>query len=136
MGTEFETKEPPTFEILAIGTAAIARVDVIKDNAIVYTAAPNQREVSMSFTDKDVEPGEHYYYIRVLQEDEEIAWGNLAPIELDRADGGQIGVRRVLRQAVSPITGRAVVRLGGHAAIVRAASDEGSPLWRPPAGCR
>jgi len=76
MGDEFTTDQPPRLEIALIGTSKIAQIDVIKDNEIVYTATPDLRELSFTYTDREVTPGEHYYYVRVIQDDENMAWAS------------------------------------------------------------
>lgn len=76
MGDEFKTNQPPRLEIGLIGTSKIAQIDVIKDNEIVYTGNPDVRELSFTYTDREVTPGEHYYYVRVIQDDENMAWAS------------------------------------------------------------
>ena len=81
MGEEFATRLPPRLEIGVIGTDRIREVAIIKDNQVVYVAHPGVKELSMTFTDSDVRPGEHYYYIRVIQDDTNMAWAS--PIWVD-----------------------------------------------------
>ena len=84
MGEEYVTKEPPRLDIGVIGTGEIAQIDVIKDNAIVYTAHPGAQEISFTYTDRTAEPGEHYYYVRVQQKDGNMAWASPIWVELQR----------------------------------------------------
>ncbi len=81
MGEEFATDIPPRFDVRIIGTARIVQVDIIKDNSFVYTAHPGVEEIAFTYTDSDVVSGEHYYYVRVIQEDDNMAWGS--PIWID-----------------------------------------------------
>ena len=81
MGEAFETNEIPRLEAAVIGTGPIRQVDVIKDNRIVYTLKPGVDELSFTYTDQDIEPGEHYYYVRVIQRDDNMAWAS--PIWID-----------------------------------------------------
>ena len=81
MGAEFSTSEPPRFDVRIIGTGKIKQIDVIKDNTFAYTAHPDVGEVTFSYTDSDIEAGSHYYYVRVIQEDDNMAWGS--PIWVD-----------------------------------------------------
>ena len=81
MGEAFATTEVPRLEIGVIGTGRIAEVAIIKDNEIVYQAQPDVAELSLAYTDRDIEAGEHYYYVRVIQEDENMAWAS--PIWVD-----------------------------------------------------
>ncbi len=81
MGEAFASSNVPKLEIGVIGTGTIAQIDIIKDNKIVYTAHPDVEELSMTYEDRDAEAGEHYYYVRVIQADNNMAWAS--PIWID-----------------------------------------------------
>jgi hypothetical protein len=75
MGDEFTTAKRPTLDIRVQGTAAIAKVHVIRDNKYVYSAEPKQRNVELHFTDMEAKAGKtSYYYVRVEQADGNLAW--------------------------------------------------------------
>jgi hypothetical protein len=77
MGDEFQTSEPIRLKILAHGTGPIARVDVIKDFVYIFSTEPHTQRVEFSWTDDERRPpGLSWVYVRVLQEDGEIAWGS------------------------------------------------------------
>ncbi len=76
MGEIFETREKPVLEASVIGTGPIERVEVIKNNRIVYTAAGEGAELKFTYTDAAVEPGESYYYVRVIQKNGQVGWGS------------------------------------------------------------
>lgn len=80
MGSEFAADEVPPLEVDVVGTVDIDRIDVIKDNQIVYVRQPDEptRRVSFRFQDVRPQPGVHYYYARVIQKDRNMAW--LSPI--------------------------------------------------------
>ena len=79
MGAIFTSSQPVRIRATILGTGTIKRVDLIKDNRVLYTVDPGEPTFRLDFTDGDaVESGESYYYIRVLQEDGEIAWGSPA----------------------------------------------------------
>jgi hypothetical protein len=44
------------------------------NNKFVFTEAPLQRDVSLTFT--SAEQGERYYYVRVIQVDDQMAWSS------------------------------------------------------------
>jgi len=74
----FGADGPVTLDVYARGTAPIARVDIIKDFVYVYSSEPGADEVRFSWTDEESRPpGVSWYYVRILQEDGEIAWGSL-----------------------------------------------------------
>ncbi len=77
MGDEFVSAVPPKLEIKIIGTAPVARVDVIKDNRYVYTVEPKKAEVSFTWADNAAQAGKtSYYYVRFIQENHITAWGS------------------------------------------------------------
>ena len=81
MGEEFATSAPPRFDVRVIGTGKVKQIDIIKDNTFAYTAHPDVSEVTFAYTDADIESGMHYYYVRVIQADNNMAWGS--PIWVD-----------------------------------------------------
>ena len=76
MGQEFATASIPPLEVRAIGTTEIDRIDVIRDNRVVFTHRPEKptNQVSLRYQDRKAQPGEHYYYARVIQKDRNLAW--------------------------------------------------------------
>ena len=76
MGAEFGASEVPPLEVRVSGTAELERVDVIKDNRIVFTHRPDRatRKAEFTFRDLDAASGVHYYYARVIQKDRNMAW--------------------------------------------------------------
>ena len=79
MGEIFTSSQPVRIQATILGTGIIKRVDLIKDNRVLYSVEPGQTTFRLDFADGDAaDSGESYYYIRVLQEDGEIAWGSPA----------------------------------------------------------
>ncbi|MCZ6795725.1 MAG: hypothetical protein O7J95_19130 [Planctomycetota bacterium] len=74
MGEELTAGEKPEFVLRARGTAAIARVDVIRNGEYVYSAEPGKKEIEIKYLDMKPPPGTSYYYFRLRQEDGELAW--------------------------------------------------------------
>ena len=56
--------------------ADIDRVEVCRNNRFIYTNRPEGREAQLSFVDCEPIEGRSYYYVRVIQKDEEIAWSS------------------------------------------------------------
>lgn len=83
MGEAFAAYVVPPLEIHVAGTSAIASIEVIRNEEVVYSTRPGTREVNFVYTDSDSSEGESYYYVRVVQNDREIAWGS--PIWVRRA---------------------------------------------------
>jgi hypothetical protein len=84
MGDEFKTNAAPALQIKVIGTAKLAKVEVVKDSNVVQTFEPGKAEFETKWTDDKPTPGTHYYYVRVQQADGEIAWGSPLWIEVPK----------------------------------------------------
>jgi hypothetical protein len=76
MGDEFKTNAEPSLDIHVIGTGPIARLDILKDSTVVETIKPGKAEHQGRWTDPQSTSGIHYYYVRVQQEDGQLAWGS------------------------------------------------------------
>ena len=60
-----------------------ASVEVLKDSEVVATFQPGKAEYRGRWTDPQPSRGVHYYYVRVQQEDSELAWSS--PMWIDFA---------------------------------------------------
>ncbi|MHB8897470.1 MAG: hypothetical protein ACYC6Y_01845 [Thermoguttaceae bacterium] len=86
MGSEFQAAKVPPLEVEVTGTTDIDRIDVVKDNMVVFTRSPSPPSptVRFEFHDAQATPGVHYYYARVIQKDRNMAW--ISPIWVDVAE--------------------------------------------------
>jgi hypothetical protein len=76
MGDEFALSAAQPLKIHVKGTRAIARVDIVKDNKVVYSTQPGKQLADFEFTDKGSVAGRHFYYVRVQQDNEMLAWSS------------------------------------------------------------
>ena len=76
MGEEFTASSVPPLKIRVIGTSEVATVDIIKNEEVIFTTTPNQQDVELTFVDQDATSGTSYYYVRVMQDDRQIAWSS------------------------------------------------------------
>jgi hypothetical protein len=76
MGDEFGLNKPEPIRVKVKGTAKVAKVEIIKDSKIIYATEPKTQDVSFEFTDRGDMNGRHYYYVRLQQEDQMIAWSS------------------------------------------------------------
>ncbi len=76
MGDEFKTSEQPVLDVKIRGTDAVSKVDVVKNNTFLYSVEPGRQEVEFTYKDMQIEPGTSYYYVRVVQEDGQVAWSS------------------------------------------------------------
>ena len=76
MGDEFPLAAPEPLKIKVRGTRPVARVDIIKDSKVIYSTTPNKPSAEFEYTDKANVNGRHYYYVRVQQDDQTLAWSS------------------------------------------------------------
>ena len=62
--------------VKVIGTADIRQIDVIRNNKFIHNRQPLTREASFTFVDNQPSAGESYYYVRVIQADDQMAWSS------------------------------------------------------------
>lgn len=67
---------PVTVRVAARCPADIDRVEICRNNQFIYSKRPEGKEVELTFTDREPPSGRSYYYVRVVQKDEEIAWSS------------------------------------------------------------
>lgn len=76
MGDEFSLTQALPIQVKAHAPRNVVKVDIIKDSKVVYSTTPNKRDVQFEFTDKGDVNGRHYYYVRVQQDDQMLAWSS------------------------------------------------------------
>jgi hypothetical protein len=77
MGDIFTASRALKLRVKVEGTDTITRIELIRNNAIIYTA-PDQknRSASFEFVDQSPEPDTNWYYVRVTQIDRNLAWSS------------------------------------------------------------
>jgi hypothetical protein len=76
MGDSFASAAAPQLAVHVIGTGPILQIDIIKNQRFLYTTRPGAKEASFEFADREFGPGRSYYYVRVLQQDGQLAWSS------------------------------------------------------------
>jgi hypothetical protein len=76
MGDELTTERAPTFNVHVFGTDVLDKIEVLRDSEVVAKLPVKGAEFKGDWTDPQPLPGTHYYYLRVLQTDNEIAWAS------------------------------------------------------------
>jgi hypothetical protein len=74
MGDEVAAGGAPRLQVKVVGTSDLAKVEVLRDSAVVAQLPVKGRECSTDWIDPAPAVGAHYYYIRVQQKDRELAW--------------------------------------------------------------
>ena len=54
----------------------IDHIEICRNNQFIYTNQPKGRNAELTFVDTAPVQGYSYYYVRVRQKDEEIAWSS------------------------------------------------------------
>jgi hypothetical protein len=90
MGSELTTPAPPQLAVSVLGTSPIRSIDIVRSGypfgGLQCLPGEGVRTLDLSMEDTMIIPGEtHYYYIRVLQEDGNMAWSS--PIWVHRKGG-------------------------------------------------
>lgn len=81
-GDVVEMTGRPKFEIRVEGTAPVDKLEVIRNEKPVFSAAPRSASVRLRYEDQNPTSGQLYYYVRILQSDGQIAWSS--PIWVER----------------------------------------------------
>jgi len=78
MGEKVATPAPKNVEVevRVRAPADIDRIEVCRNNQFIYSNQPEGREEELTFIDREPLEGRSYYYVRVIQKDEEIAWSS------------------------------------------------------------
>jgi hypothetical protein len=76
MGEAFETTGRSTLSFLVEGTAAIARITIVRNEQNHHVIEPGSRTVRAEWTDDAPVQGENRYYLRIEQNDGNMAWSS------------------------------------------------------------
>jgi hypothetical protein len=76
MGEEFTSRSPVRIRAKVLGTGPIRQLDVIRNSRIVYTRPAGPAELEFEYREPEMPAGTSYYYVRVVQENGEMAWGS------------------------------------------------------------
>lgn len=79
MGSEYTTNTPPKLSARVAGTGKIRYVYLLRDNQIIHQHGGDfgvGDMVRFELIDEQAGPGTHWYYVRVVQEDGEMAWSS------------------------------------------------------------
>ena len=77
MGDEFAVTGQPSISVKLIGTAAFAKVVIVKDGKEVYSLEPMTKDVGFEWSDSAAAAGgTSYYYVRGEQVDGQLVWAS------------------------------------------------------------
>jgi hypothetical protein len=87
MGSEYATNAPPKLVVRVAGTEKIHYIYLLRDNEVIHQSGGDFGHGEMArfeFIDQQAGPGTHWYYVRVLQEDGEMAWSSPLWVKLEK----------------------------------------------------
>ena len=79
MGEEVISKTPPKIKFEVLGSSKIKYAILVRDNKNLLYLGKDLHEgrgVRTEYIDKDLSVGEHWYYIRLIQDNGEMAWSS------------------------------------------------------------
>ena len=76
MGQEFHMEETLPIEIegKVMGEEKIGKVELIKNNQVIYSVMGNSDQVQLNYIDEDISERNNYYYLRASQTDGRMVW--------------------------------------------------------------
>ncbi len=75
-------RDAPTITGAIHGVSRVARVEIIRDGQTVQSIEGDSQDMRVKWSDSAVAPGRHWYLLKVIQTDREMAW--TSPIWVDR----------------------------------------------------
>jgi len=75
-GDEFTTATVPEVRAHIQGAGPLKTVVIVRDNQYIYTIQPKGNTFDLSFRDPAIKAGTHYYYVRMEQQDRNMAWSS------------------------------------------------------------
>ncbi len=67
---------PPPIRARILGTDTVREVALIRNNEVIYTVNPGEKDTDFEYADKEPAAGENFYYVRAIQTNDEIAWSS------------------------------------------------------------
>lgn len=85
LGREITVRDAPTLKAAITAVEPITRLEVVKNNTLVYSAIPKKRSAQIDFTDLELDAGdEAYYYVRTLIGEKDVAWSSPIWVKRER----------------------------------------------------
>lgn len=76
MGSEISVSNAPVLNVKVNGSNDIELVEIIRNDKTIYAVDGDGADLQFTYTDYDAPNGENYYYVRVTQIDDELAWSS------------------------------------------------------------
>ena len=76
MGEDFTAGARSPVQVKYRGTGTVASVQLIRDGNYIHQFSPNKQEGDLEFEDLNPGSGQHWYYVRLEQQDGQLAWSS------------------------------------------------------------
>jgi hypothetical protein len=75
-GDELTSSALPESRAHIVGAGPLKNVVVVRDNQYIYSTEPQGDIFDLTYSERSLSPGQHYYYVRVEQKDRNMAWSS------------------------------------------------------------
>jgi hypothetical protein len=69
-------KAPRRIQVKVVGTGKLKEIDIIRNNEVIHSHAGAGTDATFEYVDQAPPRAKDYYYLRVVQEDTEMAWSS------------------------------------------------------------
>jgi hypothetical protein len=76
MGEDIRVAGKPELKVAVEGTGPVIQIDVIRGGKFVYEVKPGTAKAQFVFRDENYQGEETFYYVRVIQQDKNMAWAS------------------------------------------------------------
>jgi len=80
-GDDLTASSMPEIRAHIQGAGPLKTVVIVRDNTYIYSIDPQGTSFDLSYRERALSPGKHYYYVRLEQQDRNMAWSS--PIWID-----------------------------------------------------
>jgi hypothetical protein len=75
-GDELMSERLPEIKAHIVGAGPLKTVVVVRDNQYIYSTEPQGDTFDLTYSERSLTPGLHYYYVRVEQKDRNMGWSS------------------------------------------------------------
>jgi hypothetical protein len=80
-GDDLTTSSIPEIRAHIVAAGPLRKIVVVRDNQYIYSKEPSGKTFDLTFREPALTAGKHYYYVRLEQQDRNMAWSS--PIWVD-----------------------------------------------------
>lgn len=84
MGEQIQATAMPRIDFEVDGTAPLKSIEVVVDGKVEQRLPQSRRKAKLTYQPRATEPGEHWVYVRVIQEDGNQAWSSPLFVEIQK----------------------------------------------------